>query len=141
MNDDQSTPAFSLGVIVGGTSADSRAWGDAVMELARTVIEERAQVESALRVNLVFQVPGEVLPVDFSGVRTGRYSRNERLLLIQAAVPQSPVPLDPKEVLLPLIADSIELAEKFAQRKGIINGRLESLRSLAMRLSADSGFS
>lgn len=133
----ESTPPLSLGVVVGGTSADARAWGDAVMELARQVKAERAGIESPLRVNVVFQVPGEVVPVKFSGVRTGRYSSAERLLLVQAGLPEAPLPPNAQEVLLQLLDAAIEEAGLFARKKGLVDEPLEQLRALAERLRAE----
>jgi hypothetical protein len=104
------------------------------MELARHVKSLRQGVQSPLNVNVVFQVPGEVVSVDFSGVRTGRYSPKDRLLLVQAAVPSDESTSDTRPVLLSLIQAAIEEAEAFAQRRAIADEPLEALRSLAAQV-------
>ncbi len=121
--------------MVGGTGQEARRWGDAAMEIARGVKALRGGVESPLNVNVVYQVPGEVVPVDFSGVRTGRYSSAERLLLVQAAVPGG-APPHATETLLDLLDSALEAAEGFARRKGISDRPLEALRAVASELRA-----
>ena len=39
--------------------------------------------------DLVFHVPGSILKPPFAGMRTGKFSRKERLLQIQIAVPEA----------------------------------------------------
>jgi hypothetical protein len=104
------------------------------MQLARRVKSERAGVDSPLRVNVVYQVPGEVVQVKFSGVRTGRYSATERLLLIQAALPVGAVPPNAEDILLQLLDAAIGEADLFAQKKGLTDNPLEEIRALASRL-------
>lgn len=122
--------------MVGGTSPDSRRWRDAVMALARRVKELRPGLRSPLNVNVVYQIPGEVLPaLDFSGVRSGRYSSSKKLLLVQAAVPAEQRP-DMNDFLLDLLKQAIEEAERFALKKGITTQPLGELREFAQQLSA-----
>jgi hypothetical protein len=133
MSPTDAVPALSIGVAVGGTTLEARRWGDAAMELARHVKTLREGVQSPLNVNVVFQVPGEVVSVDFSGVRTGRYSPKERLLLVQAAVPTDEPTSDSRLVLLSLLQAAIEEAEAFARRRALADGPLEALRSVAAK--------
>jgi hypothetical protein len=127
-------PALSIGSVVGGTTSEPRRWGDEARELARRVASLRRGVQSPLRVNVVLQIPGEVLTPDFSGVRTGRYSPKERLLLVQAAVPKDATSSDTRIVLLMLLEAAIEEAEAFAQRRAITSQPLESLRRLVAQV-------
>ncbi len=126
-------PVLSVGSVVGGTSASATAWKRAVSSLGLHVQERRAGVESPLRVNVVFQIPGEVLDVDFSGVRTGRYSSKDKHLLVQAATPAEP-PDDPRPLLLGLLADAVSAATEFARRRGLA-ADLPELRSIVASLS------
>lgn len=135
MSEREATPPLSIGVMVGGTGQDARRWGDEAMELARRVKALRAGVDSPLNVNVVYQVRGDVVPVDFSGVRTGRYSAADRLLLVQAAVPDGP-PVHPAETLIDLLDSAIEEAERFAQRKAISYEPFQALRAVAAGLRA-----
>lgn len=112
-------PALSIGVSVGGTGGDARRWGDAAMDVARRVKELRDGVNSPLRLNVVYHVPGEVVPVDFVGVRTGTFSRSERLLMIQAAVPTE-FPLEGEAALIELLQAALDLAEEFGRDKRVL---------------------
>jgi hypothetical protein len=105
------------------------------MALARQVKALRAGVESPLNVNVVYQIPGEVLQIDFTGVRTGRYSASKHLLLVQAAVPAEPIP-ESNDFLLGLLQSAIEEAERFAVRRRIAEGPLTELRELIEALKA-----
>lgn len=120
---------------MGGTSQDARRWGDEAMDLARRVKALRVDIESPLNVNVVYQVGGDVVPVDFSGVRTGRYSSADKLLLVQAAVPEAPEHHS-QETLIDLLDSAIVEAERFAQRKAITDRPLDALRAVAARLRA-----
>jgi|HubBroStandDraft_4_1064222.scaffolds.fasta_scaffold919262_2 hypothetical protein len=73
MSGSESEASLSIGAMVGGTGADARRWRDAIMELSRRVQSLGESVTSPLNVNVVYQIPGEVLPVlEVSGVRCGR---------------------------------------------------------------------
>ena len=136
MNTPEEHAALSIGAMVGGTSPDSRRWRDAVMALARRVKDLRLGFRSPLNVNVVYQIPGEVLPaLDFSGVRSGRYSSGKKLLLVQVAVLAELRP-DMNDFLLDLLEEAIEEAERFALRKGITTQPLAGLRDLAQQLRA-----
>lgn len=125
---------LSIGAMVGGTNVNARRWRAAIMALAQRVSSLREGVTSPLNVNVVYQVPGEVLPtLDFVGVRSGRYSRSRNLLLVQAAVPGEPPP-DMDSVLLNLLDAAIVEAELLALKRKMITRPLEELRDLAGQL-------
>lgn len=119
---------------MGGTGREARRWGDEAMDLARRVKALRVGVKSPLNVNVVYQVGGDVVPVDFSGVRAGRYSSADKLLLVQAAVPEAPEHHHSEETLVDLLDSAIVEAERFAQRKAITDQPLDALRAVATRL-------
>jgi hypothetical protein len=78
---------LSIGSIIGGSTAANRPWRDAVLELMRKVADGREGVASTLNVNVVFQIPGNILKPDFEGVRTGSFSKKDRHLMVQVALP------------------------------------------------------
>jgi len=88
------------------------------MALARDVAELRVGIESPLNINVVFHVPGELLSLDWEGVRTGTYRRRDNHLMVQATVPPSP-PKDPRPYLVERLREAIEEAERWATRRGI----------------------
>lgn len=122
-------PPLSIGVVVGGTGTDARSWGDAAMALGRRITTLRQVVRSPISVNVVYVVPGDVLLVNFSGVRTGQFDSRRRLLSMQAALP-TVIALNPEQVLLGLLDSAISEAEGFALRKGLADRPLTELRTL-----------
>jgi hypothetical protein len=124
--------SLSLGALVGGTRPSARAWSDAVNALSRRVMAVQNSVESPLRVNVVYQVPGEVVPVTFTGVRTGRYAAADRHLLVQVALPEQP-PDKPEALLLALLHQAVDAAAAFARKKGLADDLVE-LRELVSSL-------
>jgi hypothetical protein len=127
-----SAPALSLGAVIGGTSASS-AWEMAIKRLAWRVKNLREGVASPLAVNVVYHIPGEHLSPDFSGVRTGSFSRKTRKLLVQVALPPEPVS-DPDAEALALLREAVDVAEGFARQEGIVENRLVELQELLERL-------
>ena len=113
---EEGVPVLSVGSVVGGTTADPRTWGDAVQVLMRHVIELRAGVASPLNVNVVFQIPGEVVGLDWEGVRTGRFDRASNLLMVQATVPPVP-PDDPQALLAERMREAVTAAERWVARR------------------------
>lgn len=125
-------PALAIGAVAGGPGTN-RALAEAVKALGRRVIEKRDGVTSPLAVNVVFQIPGQYLEPEFTGVRTGRFSRKEARLLVQVALPAVPSSSAPDDVRR-LLRDAIDAAEEFAQQEGMIEGQLTELRELLGRL-------
>lgn len=125
-------PALAIGVIAGGPGT-SPAWADAVRDLGRRVIKLRGDVASPLSLNVTYQIPGQFLAPDFTGVRTGRYSRADQRLLVQVALPPEPT-VDAATEVRGLLRDAVVLAESFAQRNGYGELRLEGLRDLLRRV-------
>jgi len=125
---------LSIGLMAGGSGADVRRWRDGIMALARRVKSLRQGMESPLNVNVVYQVPGEVLQeLAFAGVRTGRYSTGRRLLLVQVAVPTEP-PANMDDFLLDMLQTAVEEAERFALRRGLTEEPLVQLRDILRTL-------
>jgi hypothetical protein len=119
---------LSIGSVVGGATSANRAWRDAIQDLTRRVKEARTGFEAPLNVNVVFHVPGHLLAPDYAGVRTGTFSRSQRLLMVQVALPAEPPP-DPAEYLQSAAQAAIDEAERWAQRRGLASD-LSALRDI-----------
>jgi hypothetical protein len=115
---DQEIPVLSIGSVVGGPDAKNQPWTDAITELTRNVASARPGTASPLRVNVIFHVPGELLEPEFTGVRTGHFSKRDSLLLVQVALPRKP-PEDLSGFLKAAAQAAVDEAERWAQRKGI----------------------
>lgn len=124
---------LSVGAVLGDYNAENNAWKSAINELGRQVMELREGMSSPLNVNIVFHVQGRLAPNEFSGVRTGRFSKKNSHLMVQAAVPSSAAE-DRTATLLRLLADAIDEAEAFARKKKIAS-ELTEIRTIQSRLT------
>lgn len=123
---------LSIGSIVGGVAAASRAWNESISRLATRVAEARVGVESPLNLNVVFHVPGEVVQPDGEYVRTGRFDRRTRHLMVQVTVPEA-LPEDVDTFLLERLSEAVAEAEAWAKRRGVAD-ELRSVRELVHEL-------
>jgi hypothetical protein len=72
--------------------------------------------------DVVFHVPGAVQAPDFTGIRTGRFSKKERMLAVQISVPQPIVEAEEPEIekfLLGALRTSIDLAAVPFRKAGV----------------------
>ena len=93
-----------------------------------------AGIETPLRVNIVFHVDGRIIHNEFVGVRTGSFFRATSTLVVQAAIAGGVVD-DYNEVLLPVMGEAIDEAERWAVRKNVAAG-LPALRALVEKLQS-----
>ncbi len=122
---------LSVGAI-DGSGPESYEWRMAMRPLAARIRHLREGVGSPLCVNVVYFIPGPTVQIDFEGVRTGRFSRAKRHLMVQAALPERPtLPYD--EILRALMVASIDAAQAFAKRRKVADS-LPELRDLVGRL-------
>lgn len=111
-------PGLSIGDIIGGPSLSNRGWDDPLRLLTIEVADQAIGLDTPLKLNVIFQVPGPDIRPDFEGVRTGYYSKKDNLLIVQAAVPEEP-PADALGMLRTLLASAIDAAEEWARRRGL----------------------
>jgi hypothetical protein len=113
---DESAQVLSIGSVVGGSTPTNRRWRDAIRDLTSRVVEARSDVDSPLNVNVVFQVPGNIIKPDFDGTRTGRFSKKDSLLMVQVGLPEE-VPEDVEAYLKDAIYAALDEAERWAERR------------------------
>jgi hypothetical protein len=80
--------------------------------------------------DIVFHVHGSVLSPEHVGVRTGRFSKKERMLMLQIAVPKHVVESDETEIrrfVLASLEEAVLLAEPLFQQTKIAYGKEEFL--------------
>lgn len=123
--------------MIGGTTKGTKLWEAEVRRFVDSIpgLKTPAPAPLPMRVNVVFQIPGEVLALDFDGVRTGRYSKAKKLLLVQLAVPRE-VPLEPQLLLKGRFIDALELAIEFARDRAISED-LPAIRGILNLLNSD----
>jgi hypothetical protein len=117
---DEEFPYLSLGVVVGGVSGDAKHWGDAVMALDSDVFSLlQSGADPPVRLNIVFQVAGEgVKKLDFSGIRTGRFSKLTRMLMMQVAIEEEfPGEEAARQLLCRRVEESVREAKKYLYKR------------------------
>lgn len=72
--------------------------------------------------DVVFHVPGSILDPEHSGIRTGRFSKKERMLMLQIAVPREILEQEEPEIqafLLASLREAVRMATPVFQRAKI----------------------
>jgi hypothetical protein len=102
---------------------------------------ERVDPRQVGSLDIVFHVPGSILKPEHVGLRTGKFSRKERMLQVQIAVPEhlleSP---ELRKFLLKSIREAIHLAKPKFAKAAIpypVAEYLAQLAELERRLSVD----
>jgi hypothetical protein len=113
-SDVEPTPTLSVGWHQGGPEAG--AWNESLSELSQRVRALREGVDSQLKVNVVFWVPGSVVSPDFDGIRTGSFRRRDSLLMVQVALPTEP-PDDAALYLRTTMAAAVDAADAWNVRR------------------------
>ncbi len=76
---------ISVGAVIGGP--ECAFMDNYVRSLMRFTKEKRLENSSSnAEVNIVFHLPGSLMKPDYIGLRTGKFSKKENTLMIQAAV-------------------------------------------------------
>ena len=79
---------ISVGIIDGGPEATGSRIDRAVLLAMNLIADEIGDPELGVdpEVNVVFHLPGSICPNEFYGIRTGRLSRKQKLLMVQVGV-------------------------------------------------------
>jgi hypothetical protein len=85
------TPALlSVGINSGGMTSANREVHEALASFQRRVIQTRDLfANEGLKVNIVFDLPGNLFRPDYEGVRVARFDSRHTHLLVIAAVPEN----------------------------------------------------
>jgi hypothetical protein len=115
---DEATEVLSIGSVVGAATPSNAAWREAIRNLTLGVSGARSGVESPLGLNIVFHVPGNILKPEFTGSRTGTFSRKRALLMVQVALPEE-TPPDASRHLIDAAHEAIDVAGQWADQRSI----------------------
>jgi hypothetical protein len=118
MIDGEPVEVLSIGSIEGGSTPANLPWRDALTELTRRVFTAQQGLEAPLNVNVVFQVPGNIVKPDFTGARTGSFAKEQRLLMVQVALPEE-VPDDPAAYVRTATHEAIDKAARWAEKRRV----------------------
>lgn len=131
MDPNEDTEPLSIGIVL-EAGPQRRRWNDALTRLSRRVSAARPGVETPFGVNVVFFVPSKLVRLDWTGERTGRYSKKQGLLMIQVALPEEP-PENVDAYLRGRLSAALDEAEKWARKRRVADG-LDGLRTLVASL-------
>jgi len=112
---------ISFGSIFGGPELHDSPIADTIhairllMKKTRDLEDEGAYGS----LNIVFHVPGSILQPEFEVLRTGRFSRKEKMLMIQIAVPAEQRSSPDLVFLLDAIREAIGMGRARFERAGI----------------------
>ena len=126
-------PALAVGAVLGDSDAESMAWSRAIGALSMRVQELREGVDAPVRLSVAYHVDGRLARNEFEGVRTGRFDKRANRLVVQAAVSGSSAE-DKQEILIGLLHDAVDEAERYLQKKKLVTG-LPEIRGIVDRLA------
>lgn len=129
-------PILAIGAVLGDSDRESLEWSRAIGQLSITTEQLGADLRSQVRVNVVFHVDGRIAPNEFKGVRTGRYNKAKRVLVVQVTVAKTATP-DRRALLVALLGEAIHTAEAYVQGKKLAD-ELPELRILVSQLQTAS---
>ncbi len=115
-----------IGSVKGGPEVRNTCVGRLITQLMQVASEERGEfaLGSVSALNVVFHVPGSVLSnVGYEGLRDGIFSRRQKLLMIQVAVPHEVAATDSgtqaRQFLLWALEEANRLAATYLKKKRI----------------------
>lgn len=79
---------LTFGTLIGGSGSDCRRWEEVINGLRRGVRQCTKGLNAPLKLSITFQIPGNMLKLEFSGVRTGSYFKKLAVLMVQVAIPE-----------------------------------------------------
>jgi hypothetical protein len=109
---------ISIGAVLGGGELAQSQIKRAISDI--TAFFSGAEDGDFGSLNIVFHVPGSLVKPDYVGVRTARFSKKQKMLMIQVAVPEELKELsDQMEFLLNSVRLGVKLARPVFARARI----------------------
>jgi len=110
-----------VGAVLGGPDVRDSGLVTGIQTVSRAFDASRpTNTEHSATLDLVFHVPGNLISPKFDGQRTAKFSRRERTLMIQIAVPTDKIHSDcPEQFLFASIAKAIPLGVAHLEKRGL----------------------
>ncbi len=125
--------SFFVGAVLGGPEGRSSPVLAAIQLVSRLSDQVRDQASEEPAIDLVFHVPGSLLKPPYQGLRTGRFSKKEKILMVQVSVPEGQVfASDPLPFILAAMRQSIDLAGPVFAKGKIPFSPEDHLRAVAV---------
>jgi hypothetical protein len=106
---------ISVGAIIGGP--ESAFFDKVLCEFMRHCESEGHLSGEPAKVNIVYHLPGSVMPPDFAGIRPAKFSRKDQKLMIQVAVESEMASVRSRDEILDYIIDVADEAIGIAKTK------------------------
>jgi hypothetical protein len=106
---------ISIGAIIGGP--ESSFFDKILCEFMRHCESEGHLSGEPVKVNIVYHLPGSMMPPDFAGVRPAKFSRKDKKLMVQAAVGDEMATVRNRDEILDYIIDVADEAIGVAKTK------------------------
>ena len=106
---------ISIGAIIGGP--ESSYFDSILCEFMRHCESEGHLSGESVKVNIVYHLPGSMMPPDFIGVRPAKLSRKDKKLMVQAAVEAEMAEVRNRDEILDYIIDVADEALGVAKTK------------------------
>ena len=117
-NEDEATQLLYVSAFLGGqrgSYAEAEAAVDELFRLKEEVCPPPGTGD--LRIQLIFDIPGPMVPVDYEGVRTGRFSGAKQMLVVQVAVPEGLTGSEMRRYLREALGEMVALAKAYVKRR------------------------
>ena len=115
-----------LGAVRGGPEVAGSCFGRLQTKLMNLISDKVGDFEigSCAAVNVVFHVPGSMLThIPYEGLRDAKFSRKQKLLMVQVAVPPGIANSEDAETVRNFLLDSLRgastIASEYFKKKGI----------------------
>lgn len=112
---------ISVGMVLGGP--EHVAFDQEVRSFMRFCRENRERGFADSEINIVYHVPGSLGKPDYVGVRTGKFSRKERCLMVQIAVEEEFAALDDtkkiRQYIFETADEALGIGKSGLERKGL----------------------
>lgn len=106
---------ISVGAIIGGP--ESAFFDKVLREFMRHCESEGRLSGEPVEVNIVYHLPGTIMPPDYAGVRLAKFSQKKQILMVQAAVESDMASVRNRDEVLDYIIDVADEAIGLAKTK------------------------
>lgn len=117
---------LGIGSVQGGPEVAASLFGRLQGRLMKVVTQNRGgfKIGSCAALNVVFHIPGSIIKeIPYEGLRDGKFSREEQMLMIQVAVPKEIASSNDENVVQKFLFDSLreanKIGAKFFKKKGM----------------------
>jgi len=113
---------IAIGWILGGPEQDGSSIDRAIRVVAKAAVQVIGDFEfgTSPATNVVFHVPGALSRPDFDFIRDAKFSRKQKLLIVQVPVPGEVVASDsPMDYLIESLYGANAMAFEFFRQKGM----------------------